>query len=69
MEIIGEAINRILKQDASFTDKITSSKAIISLRNQVIHAYDNISDENIWAIITKHLPLLKKEIERIIAKS
>jgi len=69
LEIIGEAINRILKQDASFTDKITSSKAIISLRNQVIHAYDNISDENIWAIITKHLPLLKKEIERIIAKS
>ena len=65
LEIIGEAINRILTRDASFEQKITNAKAIIGLRNQVIHAYDNISDESIWAILTNHLPKLKSEIEKL----
>nr|WP_262495906.1 HepT-like ribonuclease domain-containing protein [Pedobacter arcticus] len=69
LEIIGEALNRILKQNPEIADQITKSKAIISLRNQVIHAYDNISDENIWAILTKHLPLLKQEINSLISQS
>ena len=50
LEIIGEALNRILKKGPSFENKIEHAKAIIGLRNQVIHAYDNISDENIWSI-------------------
>jgi uncharacterized protein with HEPN domain len=51
LEIIGEAINRIITHK-NFEIKITKAKAIISLRNQVIHAYDTISDENIWSILT-----------------
>ncbi len=67
LEIIGEAVSRIVKQDEKFTDNITNAKAIISLRNQVIHAYDNISDENIWSILINHLPKLKAEINSLIA--
>jgi len=66
LEIIGEAVNRILKKDPSFNNKIKDAKAIISLRNQVIHAYDNISDEIIWSIIINHLPNLKIEIQELI---
>lgn len=57
LEIIGEAMARILKADPDFP--IQNAKKIIGLRNQIIHSYDNISDENIWSIILKHLPLLK----------
>ena len=64
LEIIGEAVNRILKQDDEIT--IEHSRRIVGLRNQIIHAYDNISDESIWAIIQKHLPLLKMEVDRLI---
>ncbi len=64
LEIIGEAVNRILKAKPDFP--ILNAKRIIGLRNQIIHAYDNISDENIWAIISKHIPLLKDEIKSII---
>jgi uncharacterized protein with HEPN domain len=64
LEIIGEAVHRILKQDSDF--KIENAKKIIGLRNQIIHSYDNISDENIWAIVQKHIPILKEEIERLI---
>lgn len=66
LEMIGEAVNRILKSDSSFENKISNSKAIIGLRNQVIHAYDNISDENIWSILINHLPKLKSEINYLI---
>ena len=65
-EIIGEAINRIIKKDNSLESRITNAKSIIGLRNQVIHAYDNISDENIWSILINHLPKLKLEVEILI---
>lgn len=67
MEIIGEAVNRILKNDPTF--QIKNAKGIIGLRNQIIHVYDGVSDENIWAIIIKHIPALKKEVEGIIKDS
>ena len=67
LEIIGEAVNRILKRDPEFP--IEYAKKIVGLRNQIIHAYDNISDENIWAIISKHIPNLKKEISKFINKA
>ena len=69
LEIIGEAINRIVKKDESFHDKITNARAIIGLRNQVIHAYDTISDENIWSILINHLPKLKQEIKTLISQN
>lgn len=66
LEIIGEAINRITKADNAISSKITDATAIVGLRNQVIHAYDNISDETIWAILTNHLPKLKQEIDGLL---
>lgn len=65
LEIIGEAINRILSIYPEI--EINNAKRIVGLRNQIIHAYDNISDENIWSIIINHLPKLKVEIHRLIA--
>lgn len=64
LEIIGEAINRILLIDPDFP--IKNARRIVGLRNQIIHSYDNISDENIWGIIINHLPNLKIEISELI---
>jgi uncharacterized protein with HEPN domain len=69
LEIIGEAVNRIIKQDSSFENQITNAKSIIGLRNQVIHAYDSISDENIWSILINHLPKLKSDIDKLISEN
>ncbi len=66
LEIIGEAINRIIKTDDSFKNKITDAVEIVGFRNQVIHGYDTVSDEIIWSILKDHLPLLKKEINLLI---
>ena len=63
LEIIGEAMNRILVREPEFP--IENAKRIVGLRNQIIHAYDNISEENIWAIIINHLPKLKAEVHKL----
>ncbi|MEI6679289.1 MAG: DUF86 domain-containing protein [Mariniphaga sp.] len=59
LEIIGEAMSRILKEDPLF--QLENSRKIIGLRNQIIHGYDSISDENIWGIIINHLPNLNRK--------
>ncbi|MDR0612244.1 MAG: DUF86 domain-containing protein [Dysgonamonadaceae bacterium] len=64
LEIIGEATNRILSKEPDFP--INNARKIVNLRNFVIHSYDSISDENIWAIIINNLPELKKDIDKLI---
>ncbi len=64
LEIIGEAVNRIIKIDPGF--QITSSKKIISLRNRIIHGYDSISDELIWSVLIQHLPVLEEEVRTFL---
>jgi uncharacterized protein with HEPN domain len=66
LEIIGEAMNRILKMDNDFP--IKNAKNIIGTRNRIIHAYDAISDDVIWTIVVRELPLLKIQIEDFLEK-
>jgi len=64
LEIIGEAINRILKIEPNIN--ISESRRIVNLRNWVIHAYDNVDNIIIWGIINKDLPSLKKQISELL---
>lgn len=64
LEIIGEAVNRILKADSNF--QMENAKNIIATRNRIIHSYDNISDELIWTIVCKELPKLKAQVDKLI---
>jgi len=60
LEIIGEAVKRIIERDNSF--ELTNARKIIDTRNRIIHGYDSVSDDMIWSIIINHLPKLKKEV-------
>ena len=66
IEIIGEAMNRILKENEAI--KITSSRKLVDIRNRIIHGYDSVSDEIIWGIIIKYLPILQAEVEEILVE-
>lgn len=66
VEIMGEAINRIRKSDPSVI--IPNARAIIDTRNRIIHSYDNVVPEFLWSLLTRHIPELKKDIERIIVE-
>lgn len=58
IEIIGEAMNRILKEDSEII--ISNSRKIVDVRNRIIHGYDSVSDDVIWGIVIRHLPILQK---------
>ena len=64
LEIIGEAANRILKIDSEIN--IENARKIVDLRNWVIHGYDKIDDVIIWGIISKHLPILKTQVDELL---
>jgi uncharacterized protein with HEPN domain len=65
IEIIGEAMNRIMKINPEI--QIENARQIVDTRNWVIHGYDKVDDVVIWGIISIHLPKLKKEIEEYLA--
>ncbi len=64
IEIIGEAINRVLKINPNIA--ITSARKIVDTRNLVIHSYDSLIPEILWAIVINHMPLLKEEVMRLL---
>ncbi len=65
-EIMGEAINRIRKKDPTF--EIPNAKEVINTRNRIIHGYDSVEPEFLWGLVIRHIPALKKDIERIISE-
>lgn len=64
IEIIGEALNRVLKFDVDI--KITNSRNIVDTRNRIIHSYESVSDDVIWNIVITHLPILRAEIQFLL---
>jgi len=67
IEIIGEAVNRIQKENPNIT--ITNARQIIATRNRVAHAYDAVNNSIIWGIVINHLPKLQTEIYHLLSKS
>ncbi|KQS32933.1 DUF86 domain-containing protein [Dyadobacter sp. Leaf189] len=66
IEIIGEAMSRIIKKDS--TVQITNSRKLVDARNRIIHGYDSVSDEVIWGIVVRHLPILREEIAALLGE-
>ena len=59
--IIGEAMSRILKAEPGIA--ISHSRQIVDTRNRIVHNYDKVSDDVLWLIAHKYLPILKQEID------
>ncbi len=64
VEIIGEAVNKILKNEPTIS--ITNARKIVDTRNLVIHAYDSLTLDIIWGIVINHLPKLKMEVQELL---
>ena len=64
LEIIGEAIGKLLQIDDSVN--ISYARLIVDLRNKIIHSYDSINNDVIWKIVSKDIPILQNEILNLI---
>jgi len=64
IDIIGEATSRILKHKPDLP--ISNARKIVDTRNRIIHGYDAISEDIVWRIVIKDLPLLETEIKELL---
>jgi uncharacterized protein with HEPN domain len=65
-EVIGEALNRLVKSDPETANQISLHRRIISFRNILIHGYDVIQDEIVWDIVRRDLPTLYEQVRNLI---
>ena len=57
-------MSRIRKENSEI--EISNSRKIVDVRNRIIHGYDSVSDDVIWGIVIKNLPVLQKEVEILL---
>ena len=65
--ILGEAMTRLRKADASLASRVPEHQKIIGFRNQLNHAYDIVDDEISWRAIQTKLPGLMLVLEQLLA--
>jgi uncharacterized protein with HEPN domain len=65
LEILGEAAKRVSPEDQGRYPQIPWTQ-LISLRNRLIHGYDQVDFDILWQILTRDLPPLLDELDRIV---
>ncbi len=61
LEIIGEAATRVAVEERARWPAIPWS-SIVGLRNRLIHGYDDVDHDIVWAIVTTDLPALLSQL-------
>jgi uncharacterized protein with HEPN domain len=67
-EVIGEALNRLKRDDSAVLEHIREQRSIVSFRNILAHGYDTIDDRIVWSIIEEELTDLLDDVEKLIAE-
>ena len=67
MEVVGEASRRV-PEDFRARYPHVPWRGTADFRNRLIHAYDEIDFDVLWAIIQENLPPLIEQLETIIAE-
>ncbi|MCX7783073.1 MAG: DUF86 domain-containing protein [Meiothermus sp.] len=66
LEIIGEAMNRLVKRAPQVAQRIGAFRQIIAFRNLLAHEYDQISHGLVWQIVQQDLPVLRNEVRSLL---
>lgn len=66
LEIVGEAASAVPVSERAHYSGIPWGQ-IVGLRNRLIHGYDNVDFDILWEIVTKDLPPLIAELEKILS--
>jgi uncharacterized protein with HEPN domain len=68
-EVIGEALNRLLKVAPEQAARISEYKRIIAFRNILVHGYAEVDERIVWGVLEQKLPILHKEIKELLEGS
>jgi len=65
-EIMGEALNRIRRDEPAVLEHIRDHRDIISFRNILVHGYDTIDDLIVWGVIEEGLENLIEDAQALL---
>lgn len=68
LQILGEAMLQLKSLDASYAARISERDRIIGFRHKLVHGYDAIDPEVVWDIVMTRLPVLRSELETLLAE-
>lgn len=68
-EILGEALNRLRKDDPETADRVPDIDKVVGMRNVIAHEYGDIDYEIVWAAVTKRLPVLLESLDDLIGEA
>ena len=64
LEIVGESVKRIERTGEPVP--IENARHIIAFRNILVHEYERLEEETVWAIVKKDVPKLLEEINHLL---
>ncbi len=65
-EIIGEALNRLMRLSPELASRIPSIGEAIAFRNVLIHGYAQIDHQSVWMTINGDLPKLRAHVAALL---
>ena len=66
-DLIGEALSKLSKDDSATASRVSEHARIIAFRNILIHGYAEIDDRLVWDILENKLPMLRREVDELLA--
>jgi len=66
LEIVGEALGRIRRDDSVTAGRVPDIRAIIATRNIIIHRYDDVDHVRVWAMLHQDVPTLIPVLESLL---
>ncbi|CAN5499820.1 hypothetical protein BH23CHL4_BH23CHL4_24640 [soil metagenome] len=66
LEIAGEALNHAAAEDDEITVLLPDLRAVVGLRNRLIHEYHVIDNRVIWDIANERVPELAEQLAVIL---
>jgi uncharacterized protein with HEPN domain len=65
LEIVGEALRQFEHAEPTSAGRITALRSFVNLRNVIVHGYERVDYEIIWAICRDDIPKLSTELNNL----
>lgn len=68
LEIVGEALNRLLKEAPTLAARVPDLRPAIATRNVLIYGYRDVDHAAIWRTVQHNLPALRAEVAALLGE-